>query len=108
MVCLVVVPGMFVEAQLVHVPLYGVAVVVLEAVAFARLQLGGLLLPPQDADGVVAAHRALLSVEHGLAVAVVVVQGRRTEGVGAAYPLGDAAGYHRSVHGLHDGRATHL
>lgn len=42
----VVMLGRLVEAQLVHVTVYGVAVVLLGAVAEARVQLVGFILPP--------------------------------------------------------------
>lgn len=88
---------LLVEAEIGHVGVYLLAVVVLQPVTSARVELGSLLLPSQDRNGVEAAVRALLTVEHEPAEFVVVVQSRGTECVSLAYPLGDAARYDRLV-----------
>lgn len=88
---------LLVEAQSRHVALDPGAVVLLVSVALARVQLGGLLLAPEDGDGVEAAVRALLAVEHGTAELVVVLQGFGAESVGGADPLGHPAGDHGLV-----------
>lgn len=88
---------LLVEAEAGHIGADAGAVVLLLAVTAARVQLGRLLLSAQDGDAVVAAVRALLAVEHGAAVAVVVVQGRGTQGVGGADPLRDATAHDRLV-----------
>ena len=96
-------------AETLHVLAHLGTVVVLVAVAVARGQFGRLLLPQQNGQRVVAARTALAAVEHGLAVAVVVVERRVAQLVRRADPLGHAARHHGHLAGrlLHL-RPTHL
>ena len=63
MLLVVVMLGGPIEAQHVHVAMYGDAVVLLGAVAEARVQLRGLLLTAQDVDRVATA-----AEQHGIFV----------------------------------------
>lgn len=66
---------------------------VLRPVAVARTQRIRLGLPVQDGQAVVAASAALLPVEHGAAVAVIITQGCTALWLGFADPEGHAARY---------------
>lgn len=100
---------LLVEAEAGHVGTDAGAVVLLMAITLTRIQFGRLFLSTQNRDAVVAAVRALLAVEHGAAVAVVVVQCSGAEGVSGADPLCDATAHDGLVaSGDQNMRATDL
>lgn len=60
------------EAETGHVVLDASAVVVLLSVTPAGHELGCLLLPSQDGNGIETSAGALLAVKHGTAVLVII------------------------------------
>lgn len=82
---------------------------VFRAIAVARAQLGRLLLAIENGQTVVAAVRALVSVEQAATVHAVVLHGRAAQWIGTAYPSGRTATDDRVLgHGRVDCIATHF
>lgn len=90
-----------VEAQLLHVSLYGEAVVVLAAVTLAHCQFSGFFLTAQYRYGVVTSERALFAVEHGAAIAIVIFEGLGAQRVRCTNPLGHSTRHYGFTYGFH-------